>query len=448
MGSVLASLFCATEVLFSFDTEDFTSPADAEGIKELATLCTEEGVTAHFVVAGYLARALVEWGRYDVIEAMKPHLKLSHTLSHSVHPNILEISDRKDYDEAYALVRARELRAIGMVEAATGADRLWGAVPPGNSDSYVAYYFWAEQGLPFYCGAWFADGTDGTDVWFCNLRQIPYGMNWETFQSNGYKVDVPKFLDAAAKKKRTIFYCHPNKVHALEFWDILNYKGTNLSAWGKWKVAPRRSAADVAKYLGCIRTCIRALKADPRFTFVTLADLDRTKKPRREIGLADLPAIRRSLASAFGPVREPASWSLSDVFVAVVRLLRGEGAYRPGLAYGFLARPAGVSERTVLRAVDIRAAAERMDVSRFLPTSIRVGDKTVGPADFLFAALDVLTTGAEEVSVEPRPQLPDYGPFPNLAKIRFAGTWLHSPDLKDDYLSDRMRWQIWTLRDE
>jgi len=141
MIAVLAAVLCVTEVLFTFDTEDFTSPADADGIKELAELCTEEGVTAHFVTVGYLARALVQWGRYDVIEAMKPHLKLSHTLSHSVHPNILEVSDRKDYDEAYAIVRERELRAIGMVEAATGADRLWGAVPPGNTDSYVAYYF-------------------------------------------------------------------------------------------------------------------------------------------------------------------------------------------------------------------------------------------------------------------------------------------------------------------
>lgn len=437
-----------TEVLLTFDTEDFTSPADAEGVKELATICTEEGVTAHFVTAGLMARALVQWGRHDVIEAMKPHLKLSHTLSHSVHPNLLEISDFKDFDTAYSMVRDRELKSLGMVEAATGADRLWGAVPPGNSDSYVALYFWARQGLPFYCGASFADGTDGTDVWFCNLRQIPYGMNWERFHTNGYVLDLDKFLSDVAKKKRTIIYCHPNKVHSTEFWDILNYKGDNLCEWGQWKISPRRNADNVAKYLDCIRKCIRALKADHRFKIVTMDELDAMKKPRRAISMADIMPIRESLQKAFGPVREPASWSLSDVFAASVKLLRGEKSFLPGLAYGFLEKPEGVTARTVLRTVDLRKAADEMDVESFLPSAIRVGGQVIGPADFLFAALDVLATGADEVVVEPKPQLPDYGPFPALSRLSFKGTWLHSSNLQDNYLSDRMRWQIWTLRYE
>jgi len=59
-----------------------------------------------------------------------------------------------------------------------------------------------------------------------------------------------------------------------------------------------------------------------------------------------------------------------------------------------------------------------------------------------------LETGAEEVTVAPREQLGGFGPFPFLEKMCYAGTWLHSPEFKDKYLSDRMRWQIWTLRYE
>ena len=168
-----------TEVLFNFDTEDFTSPVSADGVLKLARLFTEEGVTAHFVTVGYMARAFVQRGRWDVIEALKPHLRLNHTISHSVHPNLLEISDVEDFDAAYDAVLAREAESIGMVEAATGVDRVWGSVPPGNSDSYVAFYVYARLGLPFYCGAWFAEETPGEDVWFCNLRQVPYGLTWE-----------------------------------------------------------------------------------------------------------------------------------------------------------------------------------------------------------------------------------------------------------------------------
>ena len=162
-----------TEVLFNFDTEDFTSPVSADGVLKLARLFTEEGVTAHFVTVGYMARAFVQRGRLDVIEALKPHLRLNHTLSHSVHPNLLEISDVENFDAAYDEVLAREAESIGMVKVATGVDRIWGSVPPGNSDSYVAFYVYARLGLPFYCGAWFAEETPGEDVWFCNLRQIP-----------------------------------------------------------------------------------------------------------------------------------------------------------------------------------------------------------------------------------------------------------------------------------
>jgi len=32
--------------------------------------------------------------------------------------------------------------------------------------------------------------------------------------------------------------------------------------------------------------------------------------------------------------------------------------------------------------------------------------------------------------------------------FRFKGTWLHSVNLQDNYLSDRLRWLIWTLRYE
>ena len=437
-----------TEVLFNFDTEDFTSPVSADGVLELARLFTEEGVTVHFVTVGYMARAFVQRGRWDVIEALKPHLRLNHTISHSVHPNLLEISDVENFDAAYDVVLAREAESIGMVKAATGVDRVWGSVPPGNSDSYVAFYVYARLGLPFYCGAWFAEETPGEDVWFCNLRQIPYGLTWEEFIEKGAKYDPDDFLNRLAKTKRSIVYCHPNKVHAREFWDELNFKGENRHKWGEWEISPQRSPEEVKTYLGRIRELVRRIKGDPRFRITTLAEIDATRKPRRTLTRGDVPAIRAALSASFGPVREPGSWSLSDCFVAAVRFLRGEVDYAPGMAYGFLEKPRGVASTVRVSRRDLVAAARAMDVARFLPASVRVGEIELGPADFLFAALETLETGAEEVTVVPREQLGGFGPFPFLAKMCYTGTWLHSPEFKDKYLSDRMRWQIWTLRYE
>ena len=90
-----------------------------------------------------------------------------------------------------------------------------------------------------------------------------------------------------------------------------------------------------------------------------------------------------------------------------------------------------------------------MDLGTFLPSSIAVGDRRIGPADFLFAALEILEIGADEVTVVPRDQLGDIGKdLPGLVGFRQNTRWIYSPDFKDEYLSDRLRWQFWTLRYE
>ena len=97
---------------------------------------------------------------------------------------------------------------------------------------------------------------------------------------------------------------------------------------------------------------------------------------------------------------------------------------------------------------DLVRAAKEMDVSKFLPPSIRVGNAEIGPADFLMAALEALTTDAERFAIRPREQLGDLSVLPELKSFRLKGTWVHTPELEDRYLSDRLRWQFWTLRRE
>lgn len=436
-----------TELLFNFDTEDFTDPLAADSVKELAELFTSEGITAHFVMVGYMARALVDWGRHDVIEALRPHLKLSHTLMHSVHPNTSEYSEVEDLREAIRRMRMRETLAVGMVMGATGARKIWGACPPGCSESAGAYYAWAEMGLPFYVGACFAGDNPGDDVWFCNLRQIPYSYCWEEFFDKRRKFDPAAVLDRLARLKRGIVYCHPTKVRSLEFWDELNYKAVNRCKWGEWRISPRRDEAEVREYYRRIRTCLRMIKKDPRFKVVTLKELDGSKKPRRDITPADVPAIRSSLARSFGPVREPASWSLSDCFAAAVVFLRGGKVFSPGMAYGFLTTPRGVAAPVTVKRRDLVSAARSIDTGDFIPSEINVGGAVLGPADFLFAALEAIE-GKDDIVVMPKMQRGSFGPYPALEKLSLAGTWLFSEDFRDEYVSEAIRNQIWTLRYE
>ena len=102
-----------------------------------------------------------------------------------------------------------------------------------------------------------------------------------------------------------------------------------------------------------------------------------------------------------------------------------------------------------VNADDLRQAAKRLDLSRYLPATINVGGSRIGPADFLFAALEVLTTGADDVLVSPREQLGSFSHVKRLEHHTIPPGWcIHSPDFKDEYLSDRLRYQLWTIRYE
>ena len=65
------------------------------------------------------------------------------------------------------------------------------------------------------------------------------------------------------------------------------------------------------------------------------------------------------------------------------------------------------------------------------------------------AALEVLTTGAVEVTVKPREQLGSFKNCPSLETVDIKGGWIiHSPGLNGKLLDERLKLQLWTLRFE
>jgi len=462
-----AALVCAalnagaaqTKALFFFDTEEYTDPRSSDAIVSIANMLHEEGVRGHFAFVGYLAKKLVDWRRIDVLDALKPHLIGSQTLYHSLHPNINEKTDIADFDEAYRRAAADEWLSTGMIAAALGreANELVCAVMPGPSHSYVAFYLYADMGIPFFggCGPVFRDGRHG-EVWYCNQRHLPYsaegndGIHLESFFWKGWDEKwLDKKLDAIAKLDTVTFYMHPHMAVKAQHPDGFNWDGRNMTPYGKWVAPPDRDPLDTAQYYVNLRRFVRKLKADPRFEITDCSRLLASQKPRKPITRADIPLIRAALEKRLGPVEEPASWSVADCFQAAVRLLRGEKEYIPGKVYGFLDHPAGVEKATAVEVAALEKAAAKMDLGRFLPTSLDVGGTAVGPADFMFAAFAAMETGAREVTVTPRDQLGDVKALmPGLDGYTTKGKWKYMPSYEDRYLSDRLRWQLWTLRYE
>ena len=54
-----------------------------------------------------------------------------------------------------------------------------------------------------------------------------------------------------------------------------------------------------------------------------------------------------------------------------------------------------------------------------------------------------------EVKVTPREQLGSFKYFPKMENFRYRAGWpIHSKDLPDEMLSNRLRYQLWSLRFE
>ena len=445
--AISAAAFAKTEVLVFFDAEDFTSDRANDSIRDLADLCREEGVRAQFAIVGYLAHEIMRHGRKDVMEALKPHVIGTQSLYHSIHPNILEKSDHEDHELAYWSVYADELLGNKWITEMTGA-KLMCAVPPGNSKSYVAMYAYADMGIPFYCDTVVTDGQDG-DISYCNIRQIPYyyAFMLESMLPDrcAGEPDYGKALDGMSARKRVILFMHPNSAIFTEFWDSLNYLKGAYTPFGQWKVSRERPAAETAEFYGRLRTLFRKLRRDPRFELTDLERLAAAEVPRKAISRDEIPALLAAMKGNLGCTRNP-SRSVADVFQAAVRFLRGERLAPPSKVYGFLSRPVGVKSPVEVTASELRAAAAKIDLGTFLPASIPVGDTAIGPADFLVAALEVLATGAEKVTVTPKEQLGNLDGFAKLRDFKPRGGWILPADFKDNYVSDRLRWQFWTLR--
>jgi hypothetical protein len=297
----------------------------------------------------------------------------------------------------------------------------------------------------------YEDETKCGDIWYCNQRHLTYAysLRLESFIPDYLPPrDVDKELDEFAKQKVVTFYLHPHMAVCKYPWDLVFMRG-NKYPFGEWPYAEARNAADTAVFYERFRAFIRKLKADDRFEITDCERLYADQKPRRPIRPGDIPAIRSSLLRSLGPVRSPGEWSIADVFGAATAFLKGEDSFIPGKTYGFLYAPKGVKERRVVKAADVRRAAAALKTDGFLPVSIDVGGVEIGPADFLFAALEVLETGAGEVAVEPRDQLGEISRYlPKMADVNFRGTWIYTEDYTDKWTSNRLRWQFWTFRYE
>ena len=435
-----------TDIIFSFDTEDFTSSRSADGILYEANLFKEEGVTGCFCVVGLLAKHLKEWGREDVIEALSHHEIGTHTYGHTLHPMINEYTDIEDFSKAQELLIKEESLGVEYIKKTLGVDRVWAACPPGNQKSYVAMYGYHKMGIPIYADT-FCDTEYGTGAYYCNIFHANYTFSIEWFLRDATEEQIKEKLDELANRERAVIYTHPNMIIKEDFWDAVNYHKENLVPFGQWiepKDLPKEITETVLKNM---RLLVRLVKNDPRFRIITYSQLaaELEKEGERVVKTEHIAPLYASLKASLFPVQEPMSLSLADMMLACRDLLQGKKEHICGDVYGFLEKPYETDNEITVNAQDIIDACSQIKDDEFLPSKITVGKEYIGPTDWLYAAMEVLL-GKESVVISPKKQLPSLDCMPEVRDCAFKGTWQHSDSFEDKYLSDRLRYQSYTMR--
>ena len=437
-----------TRIVFSFDVEDYVNPSGADSVLRYAQILREENIRGCFNVVGKFAQKLKEWGREDVIEALKYHEIETHSLTHSHHPTINEYTDIEDYDAAEAEFLKQETECVEILKETFGRDSFPAACPPGSNTSYVAHYGYAKMGIPVYDGDTLRDLNRARPINACNIWTTDYHylMGYQ-FRKNDEEAIRAHFNEVAETKDLYICYSHPNMVSFHDSWDEVNYWGGNLHEDG-WVPSKPREPEQIELIFSRFRYLVRLIKADPRFRIVTYGDMAKELNAHERVLTKDqLPALKAQLEETFFPVTLPDSYSISDMFHACREMLLGAEEHKCGWVQGFLEEPFAITAPVTVTKAEMIESAKRIPAEGWLPRSVIVGSAILGTADWLRAALAVLC-GEENVTVTPDVWQIDMDQFPSVRDRTYKGVWLHWDLLEDNYLTKRLQLQGWTYRFE
>ncbi len=433
-----------TKIIFSLDTEDYVNEAAADGIIRASRIIREAGARPCHNVVARLAEALIKWGRKDCIDEIKKCEIATHSLAHSHHPTINEYTDLEDFGEAMRIFRLHEDEGTAILSDILGVEEFAAACPPGLSTSYVGIYGYADMGIKVYDGSTLGDKVKNRPIHFCNMLGILYNDRGLDNFGSIEKDAIDDMIEYMAGYDYYVCCHHPAMNTVDTFCDLLNFFRENVPE-DKWVMSPLYPPENLARFEENLRYFLEKLKADGRFEFTTYTELANEYCYPRKISLSDIPAIKKELDEDWFPLTMPESLCLADVMLACRDFLLGKTEHDCGKVYGFLQTPYAVDVPVTLKAADIRSAASAVKDGEFLPTELSVGGVKIGPADFIRAALAVLT-GEETVTVEPKPWQIDLSEFPSFNRVNYKGTWVHTNEFEDRYVSERGRLQSYTVR--
>lgn len=236
-----------TDVIISFDSEDYLTPEAADAELWWADALSQRGIRGCFQLVGEMVRSLQRSGRQDVIDAIGRHEINCHTDFHSLPPTHPEALEHLSLDEGIAHVLKTEAPCMATLATTFGQ---WPCsyCSPGDSWTPATLLAMARMGLRVFCNDKLHNFRK-TPYWYCGLLVAAYNLDfqhyYEDYQTGAFEADFQQLVDETPEDSVIILYTHPTRLVTSAFWDQVFKQGARPSR-ENWHSAPLRSADEIS----------------------------------------------------------------------------------------------------------------------------------------------------------------------------------------------------------
>ena len=279
-----------TDVILSFDSEDYLTPEAAAAEAWWAEALSERGIRGSWQLVGEFVRSLERGGRDDVIARIARHEIGFHTDFHSLpptHPEALE-----GLDLAAGIAHVLRTEAPGLATLA----RVFGRWPvsycsPGDSWTPATLLAMARMGLKVFCNDKLP-GTTNRPHWYGGMLVARYDLDFQDFyedavhQPGAFERALDALVAAAPEDGLVVLYTHPTRLVTAAFWDEV-FAGGRRRDPADCPPAPLRPAAEVERIRGRCSAMLDHLAGRSDLRFIDFATCYRERAGERR----DLDAL-------------------------------------------------------------------------------------------------------------------------------------------------------------
>jgi hypothetical protein len=462
----------AVELILSFDTEDYETPAADDAELIWAQMLARYGLPGCFCVVGEEARALRDRRRRDVLAAIARHEVAYHSDLHSVHPTHAEYLDTMGWSDGVQAVLDGEAAGIADLRSLLGQQPS-AYCKPGNSWGPQVAHAMALLNVPVFCDAPF-ELAPGRPLWYTGSLFIGYHLAFDAYFDLADRLPRMQadFRAAVAERERDggllVMYTHPCRLVTSAFSDTFRFgRNPPRSEWGPAPLRPRAQVEELQRDFdaflcwvveegGVVPTTYRAQfdryrpQAAPWLSRPSLLALS------RDVGTGPLDAWL-----ADGVCLSPAEQFCTLVWAAAY--VAEHGAIPADLPILPLLGPQAPAVDTFeeLREVAagqavaaLRAAHATASLTGMMPTSVPLNGGIAPATAMRLAAAYLLATelkgeclpAQEMLGVPGGPREPALAQRPDIGDHSFQGWTIHPPDFRGDHVRAMTRLQAWTAK--